>query len=129
MPEMAKVTHISQKQSIKNETKNIPKNFGKAIITFVEQHPVVVGRALQSRDISYEKFLSSLKEKKKWINSIADLRNLWLDDNFVYAKEMRVLSQYFLKRGALNYIFKSRISNHKGHIKYRKRMIQVLEHP
>ena len=123
---MAEVTLIPKKQSIKNETKNIPKNFGKAIITFAEQHPSTVSRALQHSAVSFEELMESLKEKKKGINSIADLRNLWLDDKYPYAKEMRTLSRYFLKRGALSYIFKSRISNHKGHIKYRKRMIKVL---
>lgn len=36
---------------------------------------------------------------------------------------------YFLKRFSLEYIFGSRISNHDGHIKYRKRLIDVLRTP
>lgn len=65
---------------IKNSTKNIPKNFGKAIITFVELHPNLIGNALKEDRVPYIDFVTALKEKKRGINSISDLRSLWLDE-------------------------------------------------
>jgi len=38
----------------KNDTKNISKNFGKAIITFAEQNEALVKRALAQDSVSYE---------------------------------------------------------------------------
>lgn len=114
---------------MKNDTKNIPKNFGKAIITFVEQKDQVVKRFLAYENVMYDDFFAALKAKKRGINSIADLRNLWLDENFEYARQMRMISIYFLKRASLTYVFSSRISNHEGHIKYRNRLIEVLRVP
>jgi hypothetical protein len=73
--------------------------------------------------------VANLRERKKNINSIADLRALWLDEEFEYAKATRKISLYFLKKVSLKYIFSSRITNHTGHIKYRNRLINVLKYP
>lgn len=79
--------------------------------------------------VSYENFYLSLKIRKRRISSIEDLRNMWLDSQFKYARQMRIISQFFLKRVSINYIFKSRIVNVRGHIKYRNRFIEVLKYP
>lgn len=54
---------------------------------------------------------------------------MWLDNQYKYAKQMRIVSQFFLRRASISYIFKSRIVNVKGHIKYRNRFIEVLKNP
>ena len=79
--------------------------------------------------MNYSDYVAALKARKKNLNSIADLRALWVTGEFRYAKITRVLSLYFLKRGALRYIFSSRVVNYEGHIKYRKRLIDVLKCP
>jgi len=90
---------------------------------------VIASKLLKDSGIQYEEFISILKEKKKSLNSIAELRNLWTDSNFCYAREMRTLSIYFLKKASLSYIFGSRISHHEGHIKYRRRLIEAIKNP
>ena len=50
---------------------------------------------------------------------------MWLDyDN---AKSMRVLSNLFLRKYALSYIFNSRICNFGSHIKYRYRLMEAIK--
>ena len=78
-------------------------------------------------EIDYNDFLEELRERKKSINTIADLRSLWLD--YKYAKCMRVLSNLFLRKYALQYIFNSRICNYSSHIKYRHRMREAIYNP
>lgn len=68
-----------------------------------------------------------MKERKRTINTIADLRNLWID--YKYAKEMRLLSNLFLRKYSLNYIFNSRICNYGSHIKYRYRLCEAIKEP
>jgi len=64
--------------------------------------------------------MDELSKKKKNINTIANLRDLWVD--FKYSRCMRILSNQFLRKHALQYIFNSRISNFTSHVKYRKRL-------
>ena len=63
-----------------NETKNVPKNFGKAIIKFSEKREGLVRRCLGARQDCYQDFIAAIRLKKKCINSIAQLRGLWLEE-------------------------------------------------
>lgn len=71
--------------------------------------------------------MSELAKKKKYINTIANLRDLWVE--FKYARCMRILSNQFLRKYALQYIFNSRICNYTSHVKYRKRLQEAIETP
>jgi hypothetical protein len=42
---------------------------------------------------------------------------------------MRYLSNLFLRKYALNYIFNSRICNYASHIKYRYRLCEAIKEP
>jgi hypothetical protein len=112
---------------LKNETKNIPKNYGKAIISFIEKYQDKVKYITRKNNVDYEDFVEELKEKKKVINTIADLRSMWVD--YKYAKCIRLLSNLFLRKYALNYIFNSRICNYSSHIKYRYRLCEAIKEP
>jgi hypothetical protein len=68
-----------------------------------------------------------LKNKKKGLNRIEDLRQLWLDNPF--SKEVRVMTQIFLRKHCLPWIFNSRIENLKHPIKYRYRIIEGVQKP
>lgn len=52
---------------------------------------------------------------------------MWVD--FKYARCMRILSNQFLRKYALQYIFNSRICNYTSHVKYRKRLQEAIEQP
>lgn len=62
---------------MKNETKNIPKNYGKAIIIFIENNRKLIEDVLQKNGDNYDSLVSRLRTLKKKINTISDLRNLW----------------------------------------------------
>lgn len=112
---------------LKNETKNIPKNFGKGIISFIERNDAKVKGLLAKNGVNYLEFVQRMKSEKKIINTIADLRRLWTDP--LIGKCMRIISNVFFRRHALNYIFNSRISNYCSHVKYRQSLWHALENP
>jgi hypothetical protein len=112
---------------MKNETKNIPKNFGKGIISFIEKNDLKVRALLARNGVNYQEFVGRMRSEKKIINTIADLRRLWTDP--VVGRCMRVISNIFFRRHALNYIFNSRISNYSSHVKYRQSLWQALRSP
>jgi hypothetical protein len=53
-----------------NDTKNIPKNFGKAIITFIQKNRKVVAQCLTRYHLDVEVFIKELKLRKKCLHSI-----------------------------------------------------------
>lgn len=74
---------------LSNDTKNIPKNFGKAIISFIQKNQQLVGRCLERYHIEMGSLLLELKQRKKSLHSIRELRSLWIDEDFQYAKAFR----------------------------------------
>lgn len=112
---------------LKNETKNIPKNFGKGIISFIERNDQKVKSLLSKNGVNYHDFLAKMKAEKKIINTIADLRRLWTDP--AIGRCIRIISNVFFRKHALNYIFNSRISNYSSHVKYRQSLWMALRSP
>lgn len=47
-------------KKLKNETKNIPKNYGKAIITFIEKYHEVVAAVCRFTGVPFEDFISEM---------------------------------------------------------------------
>lgn len=65
-----------------NDTKNIPKNFGKAIMCFILKKMTLLRRLFKLYpDLSMVKYLVEMKELKNKVGSISDLRNLWSSSN------------------------------------------------
>ena len=61
----------------KNDTKNIPKNFGSAICTFIKKNDDKVRKLVHKKGISLPMFYRFSKKMKSEIQSIHDLRNVW----------------------------------------------------
>jgi hypothetical protein len=114
----------ARRQKVKNETKNIPKNFGKGIISFIERNERKVRTLLRKEGVAYSCFIEMMREEKKSINTIQDLRRLWTHE--IYGKCLRIISNLFFRRYALDYIFNSRISNYASHIKYRQSLWKAI---
>lgn len=117
----------AKEQRVKNETKNIPKNFGKGIITFIEKNERKIRALLRQERVTYSCFIAMMRQEKKSINTICDLRRLWTHE--VYGKCLRIISNLFFRKHALDYIFNSRISNYASHIKYRQSLWKAIENP
>jgi hypothetical protein len=77
--------------------------------------------------VPFSDFIGEMAEVKKTINTIADLRRLWID--YKYARAMRIISNLFFRKYSLNYIFNSRICNFRSHIKYRHRLWEAIRAP
>jgi hypothetical protein len=62
-----------------SETKNVPKNFGKAILKFLRKNDKSVQKVLRKMEIDERDFLKVIEESRDKINTIADLRSLWIE--------------------------------------------------
>lgn len=112
-----------------SETKNIPKNYGKQLIAFIKKERNLTKRVLESLGSNHtpEQLNFDLKRKKRGLNRIADLRKIWSEG--VFSKEVRILTEVFLKKHSLQWIFNSRLENLKFPIKYRRRMLDGVKNP
>lgn len=54
----------------------------------------------------FYEMLFSYKDK---INTIAELRSLWIEEENKFAKVLRILSAIYLRKYSLNHIFNSRV--------------------
>lgn len=115
------------REKAKNETKNIPKNFGKGIISFIEKNEKKVRSLLRQEKATYSCFIAMMREEKKSINTICDLRKLWTHE--AYGRCLRIISNLFFRKHALHYIFNSRITNFASHIKYRQALWKAVQNP
>lgn len=69
-------------RSSRNETKNIPKNYGKAIMGYIQRNKQRVSKILQKEGVDFNDFYGYVSVQSKTINSIADLREIWNDNPF-----------------------------------------------
>jgi hypothetical protein len=61
-----------------SESKNIPKNYGKAVLNFIHRSNRYVREVLQHLDMDYDGFMESLLLLRGNVNTIVQLRSLWL---------------------------------------------------
>ena len=76
---------------------------------------------------NFDTILEGLKAIKKKVNTIADLRGMWEESE--QGKCIRVISNYFLRKHSLHYIYNSRIKTSICHSKYRRRLQEALANP
>ncbi|CAD8186504.1 unnamed protein product [Paramecium octaurelia] len=112
-----------------NDTKNITKNFSKAIISYIINEKELIQKFMTNEQ--YDGFITLLKNKKNQMTNIKQLRDLWVDTgrNPEFNKVFRIISQYFLKCQAVPYVYNSRISNTAWHLKYRQNLLRAVREP
>lgn len=121
---------ISHNSSLRNDTKNIPKNYGKAILTFIQKS--AKSRKLTAQmGLNFSDFMMQVRRIKKKVNSIEGLRKMWGSDSLTnqVKKCIRILSYEFMRKHCLRYIFHSKVRNYGTHIKYRQKLIEGIENP
>ncbi|CAD8071826.1 unnamed protein product [Paramecium primaurelia] len=118
-----------KKGSKVNDTKNITKNFSKAIISYILNNEELILQFMKKD--KYDNFIQLLKTKKNQMTNIKQLRDLWVDGgkNPEFNKVFRIISQYFLKNQSIAYVYNSRISNTAWHLKYRQNLLRALKEP
>ncbi|CAD8111184.1 unnamed protein product [Paramecium sonneborni] len=70
-----------KKGSKVNDTKNITKNFSKAIISYILNNEQMI-QGFMKKD-QYDNFVQLLKTKKNQMTNIKQLRDLWIDGEFL----------------------------------------------
>ena len=125
------INKISHNSSLRNDTKNIPKNYGKAMLNYIQKNTREIKKFISQHDVDLMELMIVVKEFKGKINTIHDLREMWgeqaKDDKV--KKCIRILSYHFMRMKCLPYIFNSRIRNYHTHIKYRKKMMEGIRDP
>ena len=59
--------------------------------------------------IDLEAFMGSVGKMKKNLNTIMQLRSLWVDEENPFAQAYRTLTMEYLRKHCLPYIFNSRV--------------------
>jgi hypothetical protein len=77
--------------------------------------------------VSIEDLKRELKEIKRNLKTIADLRSLWID--WKHARLIRILGNRFLRQHSLAYIFNSKIESTDAHVKYRSKLLAAIRNP
>lgn len=86
-------------------------------------------KVLERLGINSDEFFDALKELRYNLNTISQLRSIWIDEENRYAKAYRILSLEYLRKHSLSYIFNSRVENFHKHIKYRYKIIKSVSDP
>jgi len=117
----------SRLASLKNDTKNIPKNYGKAILSFISKSSMT-SKVVLRYSLNLSDFLIQIRKMMHRINSIDGLRKMWGSDQLDnrMKKCIRILSHEFMRKHCLRYIFYSKVRNFGTHIKYRQKLIEGI---
>lgn len=121
-----KEERLKKKQT---ETKNMVKNYAKAIFSYIHKHRERRLRVLDFLQLSDEDFMQVYNAHKGRIHSISDLRSLWTDEGNAFHKAFRILSCQYLRKHCLSRTFNSRVENYFIHLKYRHRLLDGLKTP
>lgn len=110
-----------------NETKNIAKNYGKAIVAFMQRNKRLFRAICRCTATPYQRIVEELPELKAALTTVMGFRRVWT--SYKYAECMRMVSQVFLRKSALPYIFNSKVANVQTHLKHRNRFLKALTNP
>ncbi len=118
-------------------TKNIVKNYGKAICTFATQplaNPYlyeIVGKY----GLSVADFVGYINSIKESIDGLYKFRSILMinkedDKDLVAKKKIFVeISEVFIKYFSVNWIFHSKVFHKTAHLKFRFKMLRRIQNP
>ncbi|CAD8169002.1 unnamed protein product [Paramecium pentaurelia] len=114
------------------DSKNIPKNYCKAIITYAQKNQPLC-REILKEELKVAQFIEYLTTQKKKLLNIRVFKALLqqCDDPLQneFNRTFRIISQIFIKKYAINYIFNSKIVQHNWHIRYRQQIYKGIRNP
>ncbi|CAD8074849.1 unnamed protein product [Paramecium primaurelia] len=115
------------------DSKNIPKNYCKSIITFACKDQQNLCFKILKDQLKVVKFLDKISQYKKQLLNIKIFSTLLQksDDpeEEEYRRAFRIISQIFIKKQAINYIFNSKIVQHNWHMRYRLQIYKGVKNP
>ncbi len=134
--QVSRPNQIKRDQS-KPSSKNIVKNFGKAMCSFASSDLAMpyLQKLNTNKDIRLEDFQSHIHKKRDLIDSIDSLRSLLLimknDDSEIAAfkKVFQEISIIFIKYFSVNWIFQGKMSHKQAHLRARFKMLRRIMNP
>ncbi|CAD8161091.1 unnamed protein product [Paramecium octaurelia] len=130
--------HIQKKRQVRlmqdqKDTKNIPKNYCKSIITFACKNQQNLCIRILKDQVKVVKFINKISQYKKQLLNIrvfsALLQRSEDPEEEEYRQAFRIISQIFIKKQAINYIFNSKIVQYNWHMKYRQKIYKGIKDP
>jgi len=118
-------------------TKNIVKNYGRAISAFALSNLAVpyLNNIVEKERISLQQFTEYIRQIKGSIDGLTHFRSTILieqdDDHHIAAKKrvLMAISEVFIKYFSVNWIYNSRVFHKKAHLKFRFKMLRRIQHP
>ncbi|CAD8080135.1 unnamed protein product [Paramecium primaurelia] len=114
------------------DSKNIPKNYCKAIINFAQKNQQLCLKILDD-ELQVAKFIEFLSNQKKKLLNIKVFSALLQQSEDPslekFNRTFRIISQIFIKKQAINYIYNSKIVQQNWHIRYRQQIHKGIRNP
>jgi len=118
-------------------TKNIVKNYGRAICSFAVSHIAFpyLNQILKENDITLDEFIRYVKEIKDKIDGLYHFRSTILvteadsPDLIAKKKAFAFIGEIFIKYFSVNWIFNSRVFHKEAHLKFRFRLLRRIRNP
>ena len=118
-------------------TKNIVKNFGKAICTFSSSNLALpyLNCLIEKEGIEIQDFVNYVLNMKGKIDGLFHFRSLLLmgeNDTEIVRKCKRIfkeMSEIFIKYFSVNWIFHSKVFHKTAHLKFRYKMLRRIQCP
>jgi len=131
-----KAAKVKRDQS-KPSSKNIVKNFGKAMCSFASSDLALpyLDQLNTKRGVNLEQFQDHIHKKRDLIDSIDSLRTLLLitkhDDEVMmgFKKLFQEISIIFIKYFSVNWIFQGKMSHKQAHLRSRFKMLRRIKSP
>ena len=118
-------------------TKNIVKNYGKAICKFIASPLALpyLDTFLDKENASERGFLAFVNNARPSIDGLYHFRSVLLEDEkddletAAYKKIFKELSEVFIKFFSVNWIFDSKVVHKEAHLKFRFKMLRRIKSP
>lgn len=134
---ISKASQSSMKKESQPSSKNIVKNYGKAMCNFVctDLSKPYRKEIFLEEKINYKNFKSFILTRKEMIESIESLRSLLLvDENDTkevasFKRTYQYLCLVFLKYFAVNWVYHSKVTHKLAHVKARFKLMRRIKNP
>ena len=121
-------------------TKNIVKNYGKALCAFASSKlarpyidAVIAKKGYEG--VNKQKFMEQMKEKKETTNSMESLRRLLMEssedneEDVMFKTIFKEVSIIFMKYFSVNWIYSGKLVHKNAHLKFRFKMLRRIKNP
>ena len=137
-----KSTQLSIVASVKNDqskpsSKNIVKNFGKAMCRFASSSLALPYLECINRDLEFcqSDFQTHMRDKMSTIDSLNSVRSLLYIDSkdtetvAIFKKVFQRMCMVFIKFFSVNWIFQGKMSHKRAHLDARFKMLRRVKNP